>query len=219
VDVWRARYFAGTLALCTACASAPAVEPQRPRPRDGSAALRHEPGELHGSSWKSVALKRFSLSVPLPEFAEWSIDDASEHWFVARHAGSRSELRVRAWSAARLITPEQCEAQARAWLPTIPLPAESDAVEVRRLRAPDGYHGRLIAGVRMPEGVAELEGYALAFGATVGRCYTAVFTTRARGSRAEEQVGAALAVIAGGTLERVEAAQVEDRAPHPEFPF
>ena len=64
-----------------------------------------------------------------------------------------------------------------------------------------------------------LEGFALAFGAAVGRCYAAVFTTRGRGPRAEERVGATFAVVAGGLLERVEVAEVEDRAPHPEFPF
>ncbi|HEY6557261.1 MAG TPA: hypothetical protein VI072_08305 [Polyangiaceae bacterium] len=164
-------------------------------------------------------LPRFSLVVPLPEFAEWSIDDKSEHWFVARHAGSSSELRMRAWSANRSVTPEQCETQARLWLRTAPVPAADDAVEARRLRAPTGYHGQLIAGVRLLAAGSELEGFALAFGAAVGRCYAAVFTTRGRGPRAEERVGATLAVVAGGLLERVEVAEVEDRALHPEFPF
>jgi hypothetical protein len=164
-------------------------------------------------------LPRFALVVPIPEFPEWSIDDASEQWFVARHAASNSELRVRAWPSNRSVTPAACEAQARLWLPTLPARAEDDAVEVRRLRAPSGYHGELIAGVRLLAAGTALEGYALAFGAAVGRCYAATFTTRAQGERAEERVGATLAVIAGGLLERVEVSKVEDRAPHPEFPF
>jgi hypothetical protein len=212
--------WACTIALCSSCASAPTRETQpSPRRRDPSAALRHDPGQLRGASWKSVLLPRFALVVPVPEFGEWSIDDASEQWFVARHAASSSELRVRAWPSNRSVTPSACEAQARLWLPSLPSRAEDDAVEVRRLRAPSGYHGELIAGVRLLAAGTELEGYALAFGATVGRCYAAAFTTRARGERAEERVGATLAVIAGGLLERVEAAKVEDRAPHPEFPF
>ncbi|HMJ15627.1 MAG TPA: hypothetical protein VK524_29625 [Polyangiaceae bacterium] len=207
--------------LCTACGTAQQIDTvAKAKSADqDSAAMRHEPGQLRGASWRSVTLPRFALVVPLPEFAEWSIDDTSERWFVARHEGSRSELRVRGWSAARLGSDEQCESQARAWLPSIPEPAPDDAVEIRRLRSPSGYHGRVIAGVRLAQDGAELEGYALAFGAAVGRCYAAVFRTRATGARAEWLVGASLAVVAGGLLERVEATRVEDRAPHPRFPF
>lgn len=217
----RVVWGACTIALCASCASgAPQEAASTPRARERSAALRHDdPARLRGASWRRVALPRFALAVPLPEFSEWRIDDESEHWFVARHPASNSELRVRAWSANRSVTPNQCETQARLWLPSLPAPAADDAVEIRRLRAPSGYHGELIVGVRLLAGGAELEGYALAFGATVGRCYASVFTTRALGPEAEERVGSTLAVIAGGLLERVEVAQVEDRAPHPEFPF
>lgn len=208
-----------TIALCSCASGAPRETSPLPRPRRDSAALRHDPAQLRGSSWRRIELPRFSLVVPLPEFAEWSIDDTTERWFVARHAGSSSELRLRAWSANRSVTPEQCETQARLWLRAAPVPADDDAVEVRRLRAPTGYHGQLIAGVRLIDAGSELEGYALAFGAAVGRCYAAVFTTRGRGPRAEERVGATLAVVAGGMLERVEVGEVEDRAPRPEFPF
>jgi hypothetical protein len=94
-------------------------------------------------------------------------------------------------------------------------------VERRPLSAPEGYHGELIAGVKLGEArpnEARLGGYVLAWGATVGRCYAAVFTTQASGTDAELRIGRTLAVAAG-VLDRVRAASVDDRAPHPEFPF
>jgi hypothetical protein len=104
-------------------------------------------------------------------------------------------------------------------LPSLPDPAEESAVVHRSLRAPTGYHGALVAGVRLPAGDGTLEGFALAFGATVGRCYAAVFETRASGAGAEQRIGRRLGVVVSGVLERIEARVVDDRAPHPEFPF
>ena len=133
-------------------------------------------------------LPRFSLVVPLPGFAEWSIDDKSQHWFVARHAGSSSELRMRAWSANRSVTPEQCETQARLWLRTTPVPAADDAVEARRLRAPTGYHGQLIAGVRLLAAGSESR-LRNGLRCCLGR-HGAVFKTRRFAVASRERVGA-----------------------------
>ena len=80
----------------------------------------------------------------------------------------------------------------------------------RPLRAPAGFNGTVTVGVLpIPAG---LEGYALAFGASVGRCYAAVFTTRAEGAGSEETLGRRLALIVDGVLSRVHLRSVEDRA-------
>jgi hypothetical protein len=118
-----------------------------------------------------------------------------------------------------LVSPEQCEAQARLWLPELAPTAGEAAVARRALRAPSGFHGSVVAGVGMPGAKGELEGYVQAFGAAVGRCYAAVFTTHARGAGAELRLGRTLGVVVGGILERVRARGIDDRAGRPEFPF
>ena len=57
-----------------------------------------------------------------------------------------------------------------------------------------------------------LEGYVLAVGSTIGRCYAAVFITRATGSGADEAIGRRLALIVGGVLGRVHVRSVDERA-------
>jgi hypothetical protein len=179
-----------------------------------------EPSQaLSDSSWAFVRLRRFALVVPIPERSEWRLDDASTPWFAARHSGTGSELLVRTWSAPRLVTPEACEAQARLWLPELPSTEGEMAVERRALRAPAGFHGNVVAGVGVPGPKGELDGYAQVFGAAVGRCYAAVFTTRASGVGAELRLGRTLGVVVGGIFERMQASGIDDRASRPEYPF
>jgi hypothetical protein len=65
--------------------------------------------------------------------------------------------------------------------------------------------------VRRTEQSEALEGYALAIGTTVGRCYAALFETRANGAGAEAAIGRRLALLADGVLARVRYVGVEDR--------
>lgn len=166
-----------------------------------------------------MLVRRFALVVPIPERREWRLDEVSSPWFVARHPGTDSELRLRTWNAPRLVTPEECETQARLWLPQLATTTGEAAVERRALRAPAGFHGSVVAGVGMPSQQGELEGYVQAFGAAIGRCYAAVFTTRARGKGAELRLGRTLGVVVGGILEQVQARGIDERASRPEFPF
>jgi hypothetical protein len=84
-------------------------------------------------------------------------------------------------------------------------------VEVRQIEAPPGYATELTVGVR-PTGEAELEGFAIAFGAAVGRCLALIYTTRAAGGGAEALVGHRLQMVVDGTIAGLASSTVDDRA-------
>jgi hypothetical protein len=168
-------------------------------------------GDLPASGWGPVTSLRFSLVLKLPDRHSWQVDDQTSRWLTLRHRPSDSELRVRTWAAARLVRPEECEQQARLWRPEIPDPGGHTALDQRRLDKPSGYTTRAVAGVRPLGHTGELEGFALAFGATIGRCYAFVYTTRARGAGADNAIADRLAVVMDGILPAVQARSIADR--------
>jgi len=203
--VARIALFALGLVLCFGCGS-PAPEPRAVPPRPPPVAPSFA-AELADGGWAEVESPRQSLAVRLPQRDAWRTDDA-QPWFLARHPATESLLRLRTWLAPRLVRPEECEQQARLWLPAIP-PTRAEAVVRRPLRAPEGFSGEVVVGVE--PGHEGLEGHALAFGADVGRCYAAVFTTHASGSGSEDVLGRRLVLIVEGVLERVRRHTIEDR--------
>jgi hypothetical protein len=149
----------------------------------------------------------------LPEGKSWSVDDQREAWWTARHSASRSELSLRTWRASRLSTRQECMKQIRLWRPHAPDPdgAPESVVERRRLEAPAGFEVELDVGVRRTGENGEMEGYALAVGHGIGRCYAAIYSTVAVGARAEDVVAARLALVTERVLPRVDLLGVEDR--------
>jgi len=152
------------------------------------------------------------LVVKLPQRTAWAVDDQTSRWLLLRHPPSQSELRVRTWRAARLVRPEECERQARLWRPGIPMPSADTALDRRKLFQPRGYVTRAVAGVRPVGRTGALEGFVLAFGATIGRCFAFVYTTHARGTGAEAAIGDRLALVADGVLPAVRIRSIDDRA-------
>jgi hypothetical protein len=184
-----------------------APEPRAVERRAPPPAPRFGASDLDDAGWAEVESRRQSLVVRLPQRDAWRLDDR-QPWFLARHPGTGSELKLRTWLAPRLVRPEECEDQARLWLRSIPA-SHPEAVVRRRLRAPAGFSGELVVGVE--PGNEGLEGHALAFGAGVGRCYAAVFTTRVSGTGSEDALGRRLVLIVEGVLERVQERKIEDR--------
>jgi hypothetical protein len=101
--------------------------------------------------------------------------------------------------------------QARLWKPGLVAVDEQDeTVERRQLGAPRGYHTEVIIGARRRG--SEVEGYALAFGAAVGRCFAAAYTTHAEGQGTEQALGKRLALIVDRGLAELVVREVDDRA-------
>jgi hypothetical protein len=164
--------------------------------------------------WGSIPSTRFSVTVSLPERKDWQIEAVREAWWTARHAPSSSELAVKTWPTARLSRREDCQKQIALWRPGAPNPEAEPAsvVDRRALEAPAGFHTELVVGVRrVPGSTGEIEGYALAVGHTIGKCYAALFTTRAAGGNAEATVAERLALFGDGVLPRIQRTGIEDR--------
>jgi hypothetical protein len=197
------------LALMSACNGKSSAGPPAQSARAEHARSAEELA-FRDSEWGAIESRRFSVALSLPERSRWSVDDRTERWLVAVHHSTQSKLRVRTWLAPRLVRPAECAAEARLWSGDIPELSDS-AVERRELGAPSGFRTELTVGVR-PAKAGQLEGYAVAFGATVGRCYGAIFTTMAGGEAKADVIGRRLAIVVDGVLARVETVAIDQRA-------
>ncbi|MEP7050974.1 MAG: hypothetical protein ABJB12_11490 [Pseudomonadota bacterium] len=151
----------------------------------------------------------FPLELRLPSKSAWQITDGPT-WLVARHEPTSSELAVRTWRAERLVRRSDCAAQARLARLSIPEIKEEAVVDRRALGTPRDFDTELVVGV---EPTAHgISGYAIAFGASVGRCYAAVFTTRVEGRGAEQELAARLGLVVDRVLGSVRLRSVDDRA-------
>lgn len=193
-------------------AAAGAEGPSQPTAHTKSAgAGSPSPPALPARDWGEVQSLRYSLLIRVPDWHAWQVDDQTSRWFLLRHVPTHSELRVRTWRAGRMVHPVDCERQARLWRPEIPLPKADAAIDRRRLSAPSGYTTLVVAGVEPVGRAGTLEGYVLAFGSTVGRCFAFVYTTRARAAGAEAAIGDRLALMTDGVLASVRIRSIADR--------
>ncbi len=193
--------------LLVGCAGAP---PQVPLASRASTSAQASP-QLPDA--KSERVRSRSLALPLelrlPTKAEWRITDGPI-WLEATHAASASKLAVRTWRADRILRRSDCEADARLGRPSIPVPHDESIIDRRAFAPPTGFDSELVVGVEpTPLGVG---GYALVFGASIGFCYAAVFTTTASGGNAEQEVATRLGVAVDEILSSVRARSVDDRA-------
>ncbi|MET0794695.1 MAG: hypothetical protein ABW061_24465 [Polyangiaceae bacterium] len=193
-------------AALSACASAPAPA-NSPPPAAGVDGGR---GFLDGPARRvrSRALE-FPIELNLPSKEAWQLSDGPS-WFVAAHPASASLLAVRTWRADRLVRRSECEAQARLARSSLPIVREEALLERRALRAPADFDTELVVGVE--PNAPGISGYAIAIGASVGRCYAAVFTTQVSGAHAELEVAARLGLAVDRILSGVRLRSVDERA-------
>jgi hypothetical protein len=151
----------------------------------------------------------FPVELKLPDKRSWQISDGPT-WLVLRHAQTSSELALRTWRAERLVRRSDCEAQARLARPTIPTVHEEAVVDRRALAQPADFDSELVVGVE--PSASGISGYAFAIGASVGRCYAAVFTTHVAGAGAEQEVAARLGFVVDRILSNVRLRSVDERA-------
>jgi hypothetical protein len=152
----------------------------------------------------------FPVELTLPDKERWQIAEGPT-WLVAEHRSSSSQLAIRTWRADRTVRRGECEAQARLGRPTIPIVREEAVVDRRPLLAPADFNSELVVGVE-PNALG-ISGYALAFGASVGRCYAVVFTTSVSDKDAELEVASRLGLVVDRVLSLVRVLGVDERAP------
>jgi hypothetical protein len=151
----------------------------------------------------------FPIELKLPSRESWQIADGPT-WLVLRHGQTSSELAMRTWRAERLVRRSDCEAQARLARMSIPIVHDESLIDRRPFATPAEFDTLLSVGV---EPTAQgLSGYAIAIGASVGRCYAAVFTTRVSGKGAEQEVAARLGIAVDRILNSVRLRSVDERA-------
>lgn len=189
--------------------TAPAPRPSSPA---SGAAPRHK---LPDRDWQSFSSKRFGFRLPLPDAGRWD-EVSDERWLTLVHRPTRSTLRLRSWRAAPRVSKEECREQVYLWRRELRPAAEP--VAEGKLGAPEGFD----AAVRIDLFTAPTQGrraLALAFGATVRRCYAASFET-SLADVSEAELGARLRVITEGVFDRVEVLGVEAfAAPEPDPPL
>ncbi|MEO6603442.1 MAG: hypothetical protein ABIQ16_26400 [Polyangiaceae bacterium] len=201
-------FFRALLVLAVpACASAPARRAGPAKPIAHTAGV-HDFPDGPTRRVRSRTLE-FPIELSLPSRDTWQLSDGPT-WLVAAHAASSSLLAVRTWRADRLVRRSECEAQARLVRPSVPIVRDDAVLERRALGAPASFDTELVVGV---EPTAEgLSGYALAFGAGVGSCFAAVFTTAVSGSLAEQEVATRLGLAVDRILSGVRLRSVDERA-------
>jgi len=201
----------GLLALLLpACGSPPPAAPPAPvaRPVAGTPPVR-----AFDRDWGERSLTRVPARVELPDARRWHAH-ASGSFTVLEHGPTRSTFALRIARAARLVRPEQCEADARLARPGLPTSDASSVVERRTLAAPSGFDTRLVVAVE-PRAGGSVYGFALAIGAATGRCYVACFETESAGPGAPGEVAERLAVVVSGVFETLRVPGAEERAAPP----
>ena len=150
----------------------------------------------------------FPLELSLPNKDAWQVSDGP-NWLSVAHPASNSLLAMRTWRADRSVRRRDCEAQARLGRASLPLVRDEAVLERRALRAPADFDTELVVGVE--PSAPGISGYALAFGASSGRCYAAVFSTTVSGPHAEEEVATRLRLAVDRILSGIRLRSVDER--------
>jgi hypothetical protein len=205
------------LSLVTAaCASSSSSAAPEPATAIAAPALAAERARPKDSEWGTIRIVSRGLEVEVPEVADWQYR-AGKSWVRLEHAPSDSTLELWLARAERGVRPSDCEARARLERPELFRPAPETTIETRVLDAPAGFRSELTVGIYPKPGATALDGYVVAFGAAVGRCFAAQFVTRVEGrTGAELELARRLDLIASRTLPGITLRGVEDRVGSPE---
>jgi hypothetical protein len=206
VCVMASAWIFGILVAAAACTPAPARVASAPQNAAPAATSSPFPDA------KSERVRSRSLDVPiellLPDKASWRIVDGPT-WLEAENGASASSFAFRTWRADRLVRRSECESQARLARRAIPIVHDESIIDQRAFVAPSGFDSALLVGVE--PSVRGVSGYALVFGASVGYCYAAVFTTSVEGAGADEEVARRLGVAVDRVLSSVRTRGVDER--------
>jgi hypothetical protein len=190
------------LAACATPTPAPAPPPSR--------ATSAEPIVVFSEhAWETVVSPRFFLAFPIPDAAEWRIDDKSGRWLAAAHLPTKSMLWVRAWREGSVVGHRACEAVARSYRPDLFGRDETVLVDRRPLGVPAGFDTEV--GFTVSRNKGALGAVAAAIGARVRQCLVIVYATRADGPDAEQVVAERIGFVVDRIFSRVESRSIDDR--------
>ncbi|MFW5739172.1 MAG: hypothetical protein ACOC1F_02275 [Myxococcota bacterium] len=155
-----------------------------PAPKPAEKPAPAPPSVLHDDDWGRFRSHRHGLSVPFPDGESWRIDDTTSLWLDARHPGTSSRLRARAWLEPKPVSRAYCESEARRFAPDLPQPDEAgtiDEYETGELFAPDFVSHVVIGLGELAPNTDVIGGYVLAIGVAGRRCAVLSFTTQVSG--------------------------------------
>lgn len=202
------------LGVTLGCAGAsPAAHAPPSNPQGVPGPAQQDVSKGFDGPFSERSLARVPARVSLPDARSWHAHPSGT-FTVLEHAPTHSTLALRIASAARLVRPEQCEADARLARPSLPASDGASVVERRALAAPQGFDTRLVVGVE-PRAGGTVRGYALAIGAATGRCYVACFETESAGPHAPDDVADRLAVAVSGVFETLRVPSADERVAPP----
>jgi hypothetical protein len=136
--------------------------------------------------------KRLTLWLPLPDGAGWRIDDHSQPELVATHAPTLSRIVVGVFRTEELVGRAQCEvlARNRKLVPEGDLQTVESAVAITQQTFDTRVWVALSAGGGPDR---PLDGYVMAFGGFLRKCYVFRFSTRVDDAHSEPVLAARLA--------------------------
>lgn len=145
--------------------------------------------------------KRHFVTVRLPEGHAWQIDDRTRPELFARHAATKSELRLFMESGNELVGRAQCEASARkkGLVPEGDVKTLSDRVTV----GPDAFDTRIWVALEVGR-TGRLRGHVFAFGGNIRTCFFFHASTEVASVADEEVLSQRLALLETRVLDRVD---------------
>jgi hypothetical protein len=198
-------------AALSCAADKPAKPTQIRAERAAPPAARSTPAApvLADRGWSIRALPRLALSVSLPEAARWR-ELPGGRWARLEHAASHSLLELSQSRARRLATPEECAQKAYLERPDLPRPAASEALDHRRVTLPHDVLADVTVSLENAS-ADEIVGHVTLFGASVGRCVSAHFSTRVGGADRDQEVARRLRMAVDGIVPSIEQLVADQR--------
>jgi hypothetical protein len=190
------------LALGAGCAGA---GPAPQRPLSAPDAL----GSGFESGFRDVEAVGQGVVLPLPDAGGWRHDGRERQSWVATHAGTRSRLLARVWSATEVVRPGDCERALRVFRPDLPHHAPELQIEARRLIVAGDFSAELRTGLDRA-GPGPLDGHALLFASDGRTCLCLAYSTLASERDAARLLAERLALMTRA-FERVRRLDIEHR--------
>jgi hypothetical protein len=202
-------------ALLAACTPTTPLRDGPPQPSVTATAALAEPfGVSGGKAFDRVTLRRFQLSLEVPDPNGWHPVRAKSQFLELAHAATGSHLVVRGWFENENATRHLCEERARR-ARTLP---DGELIARAAAAIPEGFASEVTMGAgNGTDGTTRR--YLNVFGARARHCFALSFTTEDAGAHAVAAVEGRVAVIRDHTLASVRLLSEVDVDPREPLPF